>query len=183
METNTFIIPDLTNPTFITEKSEEVADENLQSKSKEPKKLAKVNRPINCIFCESERILNPKQYQSYFDYWGDEEKIKRNFVCKPCEMLQNENPFSFWLKNHDSVKKVVRALKAVFEVYKGSSKAQEDVVTLQNMTNNVLKDVHVDITKIEFLLENRLPVAVRVKNMPFVGDFEIRPYDEIKIKI
>ena len=155
-------MPDFSKPEHIldldttapTEKKKNPIDNLKNSKAK--KLLSKVNRPMNCIFCETERILNPQQYQAYYDYWGDEDKIKRNFVCKPCEVKQNDNPFLFWLTNHEMVKR---------------------------LTTNFLQQNKIDSANMEFILENQLPVAIKIKNMPFVGTFEFRPYTEEKIKL
>ena len=182
-------MPDFSKPEHIldldttapTEKKKNPIDNLKNSKAK--KLLSKVNRPMNCIFCETERILNPQQYQAYYDYWGDEDKIKRNFVCKPCEVKQNDNPFLFWLTNHEMVKRLNRGLKATFEVYKSSGRSTEDVLALQNMTTNFLQQNKIDSANMEFILENQLPVAIKIKNMPFVGTFEFRPYTEEKIKL
>lgn len=146
-------------------------------------KLSKVNRVLPCIFCETERILNPTQYQAYFDYWGDEDKIKRNFICQPCDTQQKENPFSFWLINHDNIRKLSRGLKAIFEVYKSSPKSYEDGLSLQSMTNHLVSENKINVENIEFILQNKLPTGLKIKNMPFVGAFEILPYNETKINI
>jgi hypothetical protein len=199
METNAFNVPNFEFSTAAPEippiqqeyDPEQIIEEhrpkhnpadNLK-KYREKKKLSKVNRELDCPFCGEKRILNPNQYQSYYDYWGDEDKIKRNFICKPCEVKQNENPFLFWLQHHESTRKANRALKAVFELYKSSRRTQEDILALQNMTVNVMSEYKIDPTNIEFITENNLPTAIRIKHMPFVGTFEFKPYNEVKINI
>lgn len=171
-------------PDFSAQKSEEKPKkgDNLR-KYREKQQLSKVNRNVPCIYCGTERILNPQQYQAYFDYWGDEDKVKRNFVCQPCDTEANKNPFLFWLNHHDSAKRLVRGLKAIFEVYKASPKAESDVLSLQNMTVGLLGENKIDAPNMEFITENKLPTGIRVKNMPFVGTIELKPYNEQKIHI
>lgn len=183
-------MPDFKKPEHVLDLNEIPIEEekkknpldNLKN-SKAKKLLSKVNRDVKCIFCEESRILNPQQYQAYYDYWGDEDKITRNFICKPCEVKQNDNPFLFWLYNHDMVKRINRGLKATFEVYKSSGRSNDDVVALQNMATNLLQQNKISSDNMEFILENHLPVAIKIKNMPFIGTFEFRPYNEEKIKI
>lgn len=150
---------------------------------RDKKKLAKVNRNVTCIFCATERILNPEQYQAYFDYWGDEEKIKRNFVCQPCDTKQSENPFAFWVTHHEKTRKLTKGLKAIFEVYRASNKTDIDVKSLQDMTVHLLGEYQITGNNMEFIIENQLPAGVKIRNMPFVGTIELKPYNETKINI
>ena len=81
------------------------------------------------------------------------------------------------------VKRLNKGIKATFEVYKSSGRSNEDVLALQNMTTSFLQQNNISSDNMEFILENQLPVAIKIKNMPFVGTFEFRPYTEEKIKI
>ena len=57
----------------------------------EKESLSRTNRTLICKYCESDRILNPDQYQSLFDLHGSEEKVNEEFQCKPCEMNMKNN--------------------------------------------------------------------------------------------
>lgn len=177
-DTSKFNTPEFSN-VVVEEKPKR---DNLKE-YREKKKLSKINRSIPCVFCETERILNPTQYQAYFDYWGDEDKIKRNFICQPCETKQNDNPFAFWINHHEKTRKLLKGLKAIFEVYKASTRSNGEVKTLQDTTISLLKENRISDGNMEFIIENQLPVGVRIRNMPFVGTIEMKPYNEIKINI
>jgi hypothetical protein len=138
-------------------------------------RLPRTNRTVKCIFCKEDRILNPDQYQAYFDYWGNEDKIEREFVCKPCDVKQKENPIKFWVlhSNHD---KLIHGLRTACDIYKNSGKSQSDVLNLQTMVTHYFNDVNIIGTNFEFILENQLPVAFKV-TVPFVKErFQLNPY-------
>ncbi len=163
--------------------------ENLKKKKEttliidERPRLPRTNREVPCIYCGDIRTLNPDQYQSYFDYWGTEEKITRNFECKPCEILRTANPFSFHLIYSEQTRKFIKGLKAIFELYKSSPKGQDDVTSLQNMTNTMAAEYSMFTgdfnSNCEFVIdpEKRLPNGLKVKNFPFVGSIEFAPYN------
>lgn len=142
-------------------------------------RLPRTNRTVKCIFCDEEKILNPDQYQSYYDYWGDEDKIVKNFSCKPCEMKQKENPIKFWYLNSNESKRLVRNIKTAFDLYRASEKRKEDILVLQRMCDHFLAvESFCDRRVFEFVAENQLPEAIKIKNIPLVGDIILKPYDE-----
>lgn len=188
-DTTKFNIPDFEvspegdQPASITEKK------TPNKKEKVPNKLPRMNRTVNCIHCSAARILNPDQYESYYSYWGDEDKILRNFVCQPCDSLRKDNPFKFWLMYSPLVLKTIRSLRTTFELYKSSSRSAEDQNSLYVMTNNILGQGNLYCgtdfpSNCSLITENFLPVGVRLKKFPFVQEeIEFRPYDDVKVKI
>lgn len=155
-----------------------------ESKKKAPKKvldvkerLMKVNRTVKCIFCDTERILNPDQYQTYFDYWGTEERVDKNFFCKPCDVKMQDNPIKFWFLNGDDLKTLSKNLKACFDLYTRSPRAQNDLLSLQSMSTAFLNAAKIDGSNFEFIVSNAVPVAMKIKNIPFVGDLQLNVYE------
>ena len=142
-------------------------------------RLPRTNRTISCIYCGQERILNPDQYQAYYDYWGDEEKVARNFDCKPCEVARNDNPFKFWFKHSEQTRVTLKTLKAIFEVFKNT----RDVAYLQNMTTTLFAEkffLKVDNFNAngKFMINYGLPQGVEISCVPYVGTVQFLPYEE-----
>lgn len=153
-------------------------------------RLVKVNRTVKCIHCEEDRILNPEQYQSYFDYWGDEDKIARNFVCKPCDVQIQDNPFRFWTIYGEQYRKLTKALKAAFEAFKDSARTSQDELRLTQTIIMHLNNANISATPqllsnthLEFIISNKLVTGLKIKNVPFVGTVTINPYESTKITI
>lgn len=176
---------------------EEIANKSkgitVEEKVEKPKKLkqipdtrprlAKTNRTVKCNFCEDDRILNPEQYQAYYDFYGDEDKIAREFICKPCEVKQKDNPFLFWAEHSPLVKKLSKNIKVAFELFQKSEKYNQDVLVLQNMINGFLTESKISTDKYEIVIERQSPVGLIIKNFPFVGTITLKPYEQIKINI
>lgn len=183
---------DFNIPTELLEPKKDKRLENLKnSKKSEPKpepvveseKLPRVNRQILCIHCETEKILNPDQYQSYYDYWGDEDKIKRNFICKPCDMAIQNNPFRFYATYSELTRKFIKQLKSFFESYRTSQRLPQDVNNLGSSVTQLCQEYNFYkadfVSNCEYILDTvkQLPIGLRLKCMPYVGTIEFLPYE------
>lgn len=153
-------------------------------------RLPKVNRSVKCVHCEQDRILNPEQYQSYFDYWGDEEKLLRNFICKPCDMQIQLNPFKFWTVHSDHYSKLSKTLKIAFDLFNNSQKTSNDEMNMTKMIVDTLKIANIEASPnllsnnhLEFMIDNRVVRGMKIKNIPFVGTVTITPYESTKITV
>jgi len=181
--TTEFVIPTITpKPELLLE----TGGDNTPSKSKKTKdkdKLARINRQVRCIHCDSIRILNPDQYEAYFAYWGNEDKINRNFVCQPCDSAKKENPFKFWLKYSEQTKKLLKTLRATFELYKSSTRGAAEQTALYTMINNALGEYRLyngtDFPiNCQLINSNMLPIGITIYTFPFVDKtVELRPYE------
>lgn len=149
----------------------------------ENEKLPRTNREITCIYCENIKILNPDQYQDLFDLHKDEEKIKQEFYCKPCEMQMRNNPFKFWTIYGEQYKTLFKNLKTSFELYKNSSHSLEDAASLQKMSINFMKECNIKEPNFEFIIEDRNPVGMIIKSVPFVGDVVLNIYESKNSRI
>jgi hypothetical protein len=145
-------------------------------------RLPRTNRTIKCAFCASEKILNPDQYQALFDYWGNEEKIEREFMCKDCDVAMKDNPILFWAKYSELLPALARKIRAAFEVFNSSTKGNENTVVLQNMVNSFLGEVKIDTRLAEYGTEpapNGFTVKnLKLNNMPFIGTVTLYPYEQ-----
>lgn len=157
---------------------------------KEPKKvlvekeaLPRINRTVVCKFCGCDRILNPDQYQNLFDLHGSEEKVNEEFCCKPCEMNMKNNPFLFWTTYGEQLHVLSKNLKTAFDIYKSSSKSPSDAVAMQNMSVSFLKECKIFDPNFEFIIVDRLPVGLKIKNFPFVGNVVLNVYENRKQRI
>lgn len=149
----------------------------------EKETLPRTNRTVVCKFCESDRILNPDQYQSLFDLHGSEERVAAEFCCKPCEMNMKNNPFYFWVTYGEPLHILSKNLKTAFDIYKSSAKTPVDAVALQNMSVSFLKEAKISESNFEFVIINRLPVGMKIKNFPFVGEVILNVYENRKQRI
>ena len=145
-------------------------------------RLPRTNRTIKCAYCGTEKILNPDQYQALYDYWGSEDKISREFMCKDCEMDAKHNPFKFWAKYGEAFQTLSRKIRAAFEVFNSSLKNNEDIIALQNMINSFLNENYIDIKNVEYGTEpapnNKFTVkTLKLKTIPFIGTLTIQPYE------
>ena len=145
-------------------------------------RLPRTNRTIKCAFCASEKILNPDQYQSLFDYWGNEEKIEREFMCKDCDVAMKDNPILFWAKHSELLPALARKIRAAFEVFNSSIRDNENTVVLQNMVNSFLGEVKIDTRLAEYGTEpaaNGFTVkTLKLNNMHFIGTVTLYPYEQ-----
>jgi hypothetical protein len=164
-------------------------NENGQIDENRPR-LTRINRTVKCIHCEEEKILNPDQYQSYFDFWGTEDKITRNFFCKSCDVAMQENPFAFWYPKSELTKKLLRNLKTAFESFRVSARSNEDEIAMTEMIVHFLKEAKIHVTPnllshshLEFIIKDNVVVGLKIKNIPFVGSLTLLPYESEKIKI
>lgn len=139
--------------------------------------LPRINRDLFCIYCESEKTLNPDQYQALFDLYGSDEKIKDEFFCKPCEMQMKKNPFRFWTIYGDGYKNLIKNLKTTFDIYRTSARSMEDAGALQSMSVNFLKECNIREPNFEFIIKDAVPMGMCVKNVPFVGDILLNVYE------
>ena len=149
----------------------------------EKETLPRINRTVVCKYCESDRILNPDQYQSLFDLHGSEEKVAEEFCCKPCEMHMKNNPFYFWVTYGEPLHILSKNLKTTFDIYKTSARSQADAVALQNMTVSFMKEVKISDSNFEFIIVDRVPVGMKIKNFPFVGEVILNVYENRKQRI
>lgn len=170
-------IQDIIIPGFPIQVEEEVKEKKKVKKILDVReRLPRTNREIKCIFCEQEKILNPDQYQAYYDYWGSEEKVEKEFFCKPCDVLMKENPIKFWFLKDSRILKLMKNLRTAFDLYRISSRGPNDAVTLQTMSVGFLKECNISDNNFEFIIQNQLPVAMKIKNIPFVGDLQLNVY-------
>lgn len=146
-------------------------------KTIEKQLLPRINRDLVCIYCNSDKILNPDQYQALFDLYGDETKIQQEFYCKPCEMVMKKNPFIFWTLYGEGFKQLFKNLKTTFDVYKSSSRSVEDATALQSMTVNFLKECKIKEPNFEFIINEKIPTGMIIKSVPFVGDVHLNVYE------
>jgi len=165
-----------------------------RKEKKEPKqileerpRLTRTNRTIPCAFCATEKILNPDQYQARFDYWGDEEKLAREFMCKDCEVSMKENQFKFWAKHGELFQTLTRKIKAAFEVFNASNRGNPETVTLQNMVNSFLGEAFIDPRTVEYGTEPAargfLVKTLKLRNLPFIGTLTLQPYESVNNRL
>jgi hypothetical protein len=140
--------------------------------------LAKTNRTVICKYCESPRILNPDQYQTLFDQYESEEKLNEEFMCKPCDMDMKRNPIKFWTLFGEPLQILSKNLKAAFEAYRMSARTDADVVSMQTTCIAMLKECKIVEPNFEFIIHERFPVALAIKNIPYVGTVILRVYEQ-----
>lgn len=131
-------------------------------------RLPKVNRTITCTCCKEEKILNPEQYQAYYDYWGTTEKIEKEFICKPCEMLRKENPFKFEYTHSEFIDKFKKDVRRFFLEWRDVSKRNNALIGLQTL----LEQSSIKDPNFEVVMQNGIPNGMRIRNIPFVGNIE-----------
>jgi hypothetical protein len=157
---------------------------------KQPKKilvekesLPRLNRTVLCKFCQNDRILNPDQFQNLFDLHGSEEKVNEEFFCKPCDMNMKHNPFLFWAMHGELLHVLSKNIKTVFDIYKTSSRSPADALALQNMSVSFLKECKISDLNYEFIIMDQIPVGLKIKNFPFVGNIVLNVYENKKQRI
>jgi len=183
-KTNEFILPDMSK---IKKKKIKPATEPTKLIVEERERLPRTNRTIKCAFCSTEKILNPDQYQSLYDYWGNEDKIQREFMCKDCDIEQKTNPVLFGMKYSELLPTLTRKIRAAFEVYNASNKDNADIVALQNMVNAFLGECHIDTRSAEYGTEPA-PRGFTVKTLklnhfPFIGNITLYPYETTQNRV
>lgn len=177
---NKIILPDLSKKPD----AKKTAKKTAAKRVKEDKEtLPRVNRKLNCRFCDEERILNPDQYQKLFDIHGSEEEIQKEFECKPCYMEMKINPFLFWTKYGDQLQTLCKNLKTAFDVYRSSARGVAEARALQTMCGTFLKEAKISDTGYEFIISEHLPTGLKIKNFPFVGDISLFVYENRKSRI
>jgi hypothetical protein len=152
------------------------------------KKLPRRNRTIKCAYCGAEKILNPDQYQAYYDFLGSEEKIEREFMCKECEMESKRNPIKFWYKHGELLHDMCKHIRIAFDMFNRSSKGNTEFNSMRSMVLFHTKEAQVDDTNVEFVarqLPNNFPEfhSLKIHKIPHVGTITLKPYDEKKSRI
>lgn len=148
---------------------------------KSSKKLSRVNRTIPCSTCDTPKILNPNQYQSRYDYWGSEEKLKKHFICKECDMEMKTNPIKFWYKRGEILQELCKHVKIAFDLFNNSQKAQNDLTAMQNMVLFHTNQMFLETTNVEFVarMNDNLPEfhALKLHKIPNVGTITLKVYE------
>jgi hypothetical protein len=167
---DTIILPDL--------------QEKKPRAKKEPKQvlvqktiLPRINRTLTCNFCKSEKILNPDQFQLLFDIHETEDKVAEDFMCKQCEMQMKRNPYEFWTIHGNQFFELAKEIKVEFELFKQAAKTQPNVLTLQNKCTTILGNYRIANDNYEFITSNQLPIAIKIRNVPFVGAVILNVYE------
>lgn len=154
--------------------------------SKEPKiivvekqSLPRVNRTLGCIYCQTEKILNPDQYQKLFDVYESDEKIKEEFYCKPCEMHMKKNPYLFWAKNGEIFHDLAKNLRTVFDQFASSQRSPNDASVLQRSCSEILTRNKISFDNVAFISNatTNIPESLVIKNLPFVGEVIVKVYE------
>ena len=149
----------------------------------EKESLPRVNRTVVCNYCDTGKVLNPEQYQILFNMHENEEKLQAEFMCKACEMAAKRNPVEFWTVHGEQLHDLSKNLKTAFDLYKNSARQPQDAVAMQTMSINFLKDCHIFEPNFEFVTENRVPVALKIKSIPYVGTVVLKVYESRKYRI
>jgi hypothetical protein len=189
-------IQEIEMPDFSSKKpkvsSKEVVEKTSSSKKKvlteERERLPRTNRTVECAYCSQSKILNPDQYQSYFDYWGSEEKIAKEFMCKDCEISMIANPIKFWYRHGEILQELSRHIKVAFELFNKSSKGNQEFNSMRSMVLFHTKDSGIEESNVEFVarqLNNSLPEfhTLKLHKIPHVGSITIKPYENTKNRI
>lgn len=189
-------IQEIEMPDFSSKKpkasSKEVPEKTSNVKKKvlteERERLPRTNRTVECAYCSAPKILNPDQYQSYFDYWGSEEKIAKEFMCKDCEILMRTNPIKFWYRHGEILQELARHIKVAFELFNKSSKGNQEFNSMRSMVLFHTKESGIEESNVEFVarqLNNNLPEfhTLKLHKIPHVGSITIKPYENTKNRI
>jgi hypothetical protein len=176
METESIILPkNLGNPKPEKKKTTKESKNVVVEKQS----LPRTNRTLGCIYCQTEKILNPDQYQKLFDIYETEEKIKEEFFCKPCEMQMKRNPFLFWAKHGELLHELAKSLKSTFDGFSNSTKSVNDASVLQRTCSEILTEYKISPDNVAFISNpsTNVPEALIIKNMPFTGEVIIKVYE------
>lgn len=142
--------------------------------------VSRINRNVTCGYCEIEKILNPDQYQLLLDTHGTEDE----FMCKSCEVAMKRTPLEFWTIHGPQFKIMCKHLKNTFDSYKASAaQGQPDALKLQADSAAIMLANKIVDPNYEFVIENQIPVAMRIKNFPCVGSVVLRVYEQGKNRI
>lgn len=177
-----FILPDITAPKT-TKASKGPAKKAPAKVLVEKEVLSRVNRTVVCNYCDADKILNPDQYQQLFDIHGNEESLKAEFMCKPCEMEMKRNPIRFWTLFGEPLQVLSKHLKNAFESFRNSAHTNQDVVNMQTQCMVHLKECRIIEPNFEFVIQDRQPVAMRIKNIPYVGSLILKVYEQRRNRI
>lgn len=156
--------------------------------TEERERLPRTNRTVLCAYCSAEKILNPDQYQSYYDFYGSEEKIEREFMCKDCEMESKKNPIKFWYKHGEILQEMSRHIRIAFDLFNRSAKGNNEFNAMRNMVLFHTKEASIEDTDVEFVarqLPNNFPEfhSLKIHKIPHVGTLTIKPYEDKKHRI
>jgi hypothetical protein len=171
---DTFILPDIKKP---------------EKPKKEPKmvpnardRLTRSNREVPCAYCSEIKILNPDQYQLLFDTHGSDEKIKDEYMCKPCDMKAKNNPVEFWLRHGEQLHVLAKDLKEVYDLFNASFKTQQDLVALNNIVRDKLSVLKISNFSILISRDNTAR-GIQLREFPFVGTINVKIYEDRKTRI
>jgi len=139
--------------------------------------LPKVNRTIPCAYCETDKILNPHQYEKRIAYFGNHDAVLRHFKCQECETSENENPFSFNLRHSQIAFQLANELKSCFERFNVSGNA----LVIQSEVASILSKNGISAKNHSFVMKDNKAQSLKI-NFPFIGDVLISPLEFRKDK-
>lgn len=173
-----FVLPDITASKTTKASKAPVKKSSAKVLMVEKEVLSRVNRMVTCNYCDVDKTLNPDQYQQLFDIAGSEETLKVEFMCKPCEMEMKRNPIRFWTLFGEPLQVLSKHLKNAFEIFRNSAHTNRDVVNMQTQCMVHLKECKIIEPNFEFVIQDRQPVAMRIKNIPYVGSLILKVYEQ-----
>lgn len=168
---DSIILPDLTKKPKIEKPPKKILVEK--------EIVSRINRNVTCGYCEIEKILNPDQYQSLLDNHGSEDE----FMCKSCEVTMKRTPLEFWTVHGPQFKIMSKYLKNTYDTYRNSARQGSDAMKLQADSAAIMLANKIVDPNYEFITENQIPVAMRIRNFPCVGSVVLRVYEQGKNKI
>lgn len=139
--------------------------------------LKKKNRTLKCKITGRDIIVKPDKYERLFKYYGDEDKIKKNFISYSVEKEAREPTFKFWFENCSEMKYFKSRIIKILETFKISKRTQNDVLDLQTQSSHLCNSSGVDFSSIEFIQSDdskgRYLQGIIIKNIPFIKTYKI----------
>lgn len=93
------------------------------------------------------------------------------------------NPIKFWTLFGEPLQILSKHLKTAFDAYRASSRTTQDVVNMQTQCMVHLKECKIIEPNFEFVVQDGLPVAMAIKNIPYVGTVVLRVNEQRKNRI
>lgn len=175
-----FDIPEFIDLTEDKGKTKKVPKKETKLILEERGRLPKINRTLRDIYSGEEKIVNPDQYQALYDYWGSHEKIEKNFISKETEMQMRENPIRFWLLHGQLLQNLAIQLKAIYEDFFRLN----DPGYFVRESKRLFTENNIALYDFEPLnTQNKTLNGVIIKNIPFVGNILIKPYENRQNRI
>ncbi len=137
-----------------------------------------MNRNLRCIDCFETKWIHQNQWRKRMEKYGTGAKIKRNFRCRNCNTLLNNDPFGYYMRYGKPMKKIRASIRSFFREYRKTG----DLVTLERSIHEILEENNIPTSDIRYDIspDGKRLHKIIIGNYPIIKELVIPLYSKRK---